>query len=236
MAISKFGKRRESWTIAGVCALLVLFCAQAFGAESVRDELVRRQQDTGLAFVWLDRDGFAKAIDFATGSFTSPKNISGSEFAPIDFDLGMFGPWRIDYCWSHDRQNIFGVQSTTDSRALVVVNRRSKEVRTVASKLSYPHVPPQCWSRDDRQLVYEVAGQIDIFDTASGTSHLLIGGTQPSWSPDGAWISFLDHGSYYAIRPDGKDRKQLFHKAVPNRPCIGRRIVDLSSTSNSWAC
>ena len=127
--------------------------AQVFGAESVRDELIRRQQDTGLAFVWLDREGFAKAIDFATGLFTSQKNISRPEFAPADFDLGMFGPWRVDYCWSHDRQNIFGVQSTADNRALVVVNRRSKEVRTVACELPYPHVAPHCWSRDDRQLV-----------------------------------------------------------------------------------
>jgi hypothetical protein len=218
LPILKFCNRRESWTVAGVCVLLALFCAQAFGAESVRDELIRRQQDTGLAFVWLDREGFAKAIDFATGSFATQKSISGSVFAPADFDLGVFGPSRIDYCWSHDRENVFGVQSTADTRALVVVNRGSKEVKTVASNLSYPHVAPQCWSRDDRQLVYEVAGQINIFDTTSGTSHLLIGGTQPSWSPDGGWIGFLDHGSYYAVRPDGKGRKKLFHKSGAKSP------------------
>jgi hypothetical protein len=204
---------------AGVCVFMMLFCVQAFGAESVRDELIRQHRDTGLTFVWIDRSGIAKAIDFGTARDVTGKNISGSVFAPADFDFSVLGNYQTDYCWSHDRLNVFGVQATADTHALLIVNRRTKKVSTVVGNLpSLPHVAPQCWSRDDRQVVYELDGHIGIFDIESGTSHPLVSGIQPSWSPDGDWISFLYHGSYYAIRPDGKGRKRLFHKGGAKSP------------------
>jgi len=41
---------------------------------------------------------------------------------------------------------------------------------------------------------------------------------RPTWSPDGNWIAFLHHGAYYAIRPNGQERKKLFHRSGTESP------------------
>lgn len=46
------------------------------------------------------------------------------------------------------------------------------------------------WSPEGASLVYEKQGKIYVFDTASGSSRLLVNGHDPSWRPDGECIAF----------------------------------------------
>src|SRR6202042_1753604 len=69
----------------------------------------------------------------------------------------------------------------------------------------------QCWSLDDKRLVYETDGAIRLYDVESDRADAIAKGTDPTWSPDGKWIAFRDRDTYYAIYPDGNGRKKLFH-------------------------
>jgi len=37
-------------------------------------------------------------------------------------------------------------------------------------------------------------------------------GVNPTWSPNGEGIAFRDHHTYYAVRPTGVGKRELFHK------------------------
>jgi hypothetical protein len=201
-----------------VCAIALLFCPQVLGTESVRDELIRRQRETGLTFAWIDRDG-TKGIEFAEQSAVPVSDVSRSAFAPIGFNFHDFGGYASQECWSHDQTKLFGRADISGIQTLLVINRQSNKTNTVAENAPFADVvASQCWSRDDRRLVYQLNGEIRIFDTESAASSALTRGTEPSWCPDSEWISFLDRGSYYAIRPDGTGRRKLFHKGGAKSP------------------
>jgi WD40 repeat protein len=201
-----------------VCAIAMSLCPEALGTESVRDELSRQQRETGLTFAWIDRDG-VKGIEFANQSVVPVNDISRSAFEPIGFNFRDFGVYASRVCWSHDQTKLFGRADISGIQTLLLVNRQSNKTTTVAGNAPFADVvTPQCWSRDDRKIVYQLNGEVRIFDTESAASSPLARGTEPSWSPDGKWISFLHRGSYYAIRPDGTGRKRLFHKSGAQSP------------------
>jgi hypothetical protein len=62
------------------------------------------------------------------------------------------------------------------------------------------------------KIVFENEGSIQIYDTASGKIRDLAKGVNPTWSPDGEWIAFREHDTYYAVRPTGLGKRELFHK------------------------
>jgi hypothetical protein len=76
----------------------------------------------------------------------------------------------------------------------------------------------QCWSPNDKQLVYELDGKVLVYDLKQHNSRQLAKGTGATWSPDGNWISFRDDNTYYAARPSGEDNRVLFkcEKDLPN--------------------
>jgi len=70
----------------------------------------------------------------------------------------------------------------------------------------------QCWSADDKRIVFEFFESVRVYDIELGKWMALVRGRQPSWSPDGNWIAFLDGDTYFTIRPSGEGRKALFKK------------------------
>jgi dipeptidyl aminopeptidase/acylaminoacyl peptidase len=73
---------RDQWPIhwqevklgAGIFAITVLTCAQSFGTESVRAELIRRQQGAGLSLVSVGCEGIA-VLSFASRPLPGPKPL-----------------------------------------------------------------------------------------------------------------------------------------------------------------
>lgn len=115
-------------------------------------------------------------------------------------------------CWSNDKSRLaLGVHRGSPEVKLEVLNLGSGVAQTVAP--SVKELTPQCWSPDDKRIVYEADDGVRTCEVGSdGASTLLApGGTNPTWSPDGNWIAFLDHDTYYAIHPDRQGRKKLFH-------------------------
>lgn len=120
----------------------------------------------------------------------------------------------IDFCWSRDSSSIALTNSQGRHMAnLEILNVDMKTTQIIQGNFDERwHFTSQCWSPDDKQLVLEADGTSQIYDIGSGKIRILVKGTNPTWSPDGNWITFRDHDIYYAIRPDGTGRKELFHK------------------------
>jgi hypothetical protein len=115
-----------------------------------------------------------------------------------------------DFCWSHDNGSIALTNARTAN--MEVVNVATKATRVIQANVERRwHFTSQCWSPDDKQIVFENGGSIQIYDSTSDKIRDLVKGTKPTWSSDGEWIAFLDHETYYAIRPTGEDKRKLFH-------------------------
>jgi WD40 repeat protein len=91
----------------------------------------------------------------------------------------------------------------------VILNLESGKTGDVSAAT---FVGSQCWSPDNRRIVYEFHDSVRMYDIERNKWTALAKGKEPSWSPDGNWIAFLDEDTYYAIRPSGEERKVLFTK------------------------
>jgi WD40 domain-containing protein len=122
-------------------------------------------------------------------------------------------------CWSHDMSKLaLAVSDRTADRnaadSITVMTLAPGAMMKVAGMDN--HVTSQCWSPDDKKLVYtenKVGGiqTVFVFDSENGQSRALTSGLLATWSPDGEWISYLDQNdTYYVIRPDGSGKRRLF--------------------------
>jgi hypothetical protein len=93
--------------------------------------------------------------------------------------------------------------------SLQIVNVSSGETQEIDSQ---GLITSQCWSPDGKHLVYEAGENVRVYDVEDKRSRVLVPGKYPTWSPDGNWIAFLDHGRYSTIRPSGTERHVLFKK------------------------
>jgi hypothetical protein len=135
-------------------------------------------------------------------------------FRPDGFKFGEYPELlAIGMCWSHDQTKLVSIMinHATRSARLGILDLNSKHTRAVAINVERrPMVTSQCWSLDDKRLVYETDGAVRLYDIENDAADAIAKGTDPTWSPDGKWIAFRDHDTYYAIHPDGSGRKKLF--------------------------
>lgn len=127
-------------------------------------------------------------------------------------------------CWSHDGSKLALVVQDRRNRAFVdalqIVDLTTGATQVISDR-SDAFVDPQCWSPDDKHVVYtsnNMAGHgaVSIYDVDLMTSRDFSKGTRATWSPDGKWIALMDCPpslwgcKYYIVRSSGSERKVLF--------------------------
>jgi hypothetical protein len=175
------------------CAATIVFWIWQARTRSVLAELISLQRDSGLTFAWTDK-GVVKAISFDTRTVVGLKD-SLQPFRPDRFNVeGYPEILELGMCWSRDQTKLAStmINRSTHTVRLGVLDLKSNQIHDIANNLEQrPYVTSQCWSRDGQELVYEIDGSIRVYRVEGG-SHPIARGTDPTWSPDGAWIAFRD--------------------------------------------
>jgi Tol biopolymer transport system component len=209
--------------------------------EPVLKELARQQQEIGLTLASFHRKletiNFStrslneKKLPVASGHPNEGAVSRDGEY--IAFDLSVDQPYQrylgivhsdgnglreyrnvmspSSICWSYDKSQL----------ALSAAHRRQLhgellvlglEANVTQELEAGGYVTSQCWSPDDKRVVYGVGNSIRIYDLGERKSRELAKGEEPTWSPDGNWIAYHDKDAYYEIRPSGTEQKQLFRQ------------------------
>jgi hypothetical protein len=117
--------------------------------------------------------------------------------------------------WSYDmsRLAVLVINAQQSRLSLNVLDLGSESVTDVAVLTQPDALTTQCWSPNGKEIVYATDGHVTIQNLGESKTTTLAVGTDPTWSPDGNWIAYLDENehSYYAIHPSGEGRKKLFH-------------------------
>jgi hypothetical protein len=197
-------------SIAGI--LLLAINVRSSSWESVREELIRRQGQTGLTFAWI-HDG-VNAVSFKNRTVVVLKD-SLDAFRPNGFSFGEYPEVSgIGMCWSHGQMKLVDtmIEHPSGRATLAILDLISKRTRAIAINVDQKeYVTSQCWSPDGKRLVYQMDDAVRLYELDHDRSDAIAKGTDPTWSPDGNWIAFRDRETYYAMHADGRDRKDLFH-------------------------
>jgi WD40 repeat protein len=175
-----------------------------------RNELYLGATETGT----LSRDGKEIAVQF-----TYMGKLGGPSLGVIRSDGSHFREYAeiatpVAMCWSYDDSKI-AVTSAANRQSpdsvLRVLDLSSSGEQELDVRAD---VTSQCWSPDNGKLAYAADGTVRVWTAGAPTSSIrvLAKGKQPTWSPDGNWIAFLDDDTYYVVDPTGQQRKALFHK------------------------
>jgi len=84
------------------------------------------------------------------------------------------------------------------------------------------------WSPDSRRIVFSRGGKIKVVDVKTLEQTVLASGSNPSWSPDGRWISFMSPDNRLMLL-DSSTRKEVM-------PLGGRRITGPIAWSPDSCC
>jgi hypothetical protein len=164
----------------------------------------------------VSRDGREVAIDSSNWGDTYPYH---TVFLDI---VGTDGSGLREYpevrgalpCWSHDESKVAMALRKPREGRLGILDLASKRMRTFDMETTeeYSHFTSQCWSPDEKELVFEADGKVQVYEIEKDHTRVLATGTEPTWSPDGTWIAYRDRKDYYVIHPSGDGKKKLFHK------------------------
>jgi WD40-like Beta Propeller Repeat len=223
----KFWRRDKTLRFLAVCGIIVIFSAQASETESVHAVLTRLQEEKGLTLAWVDNQVLVRsqmthttvqspvqAVSFKTRTLVPLKDsLQAFRLEGFSFD-DIPKLAAVDLCWSHDGRKVAATMLHPPKASLEVFTPETKVTLTIEEETSWKmHFTSQCWSPNDKQVAFESDGNVKTYQISGDTQsvRVLARGTDVTWSPDGTWIAFRDRDTYYAIHPDGKGRKKLFH-------------------------
>jgi Tol biopolymer transport system component len=178
--------------------------------------LVQSPISTGLAYVrgTISRDGAEIIVSRVRSSASDSLELlrtDGSDTRKLSFtyDGSLISPVQ-SLCWSYDKSRLaVAIHRGSPELKLELLNLSSGVDQTVAPDVK--ELTSQCWSPNDKEIVYEAGDGVRIYELGNDKSSTLLapGGKHPTWSPDGNWIAFRDGNTFYEIRPDGRDKKKL---------------------------
>jgi len=181
--------------------------------------LVQIPISTGLTIVTgtISRDGTEIIVSRLRASASDSLELLQTDGGdtrklPFTYAGSMMSPVQ-SLCWSYDKSRLaVGIHRGSPELKLEILNLGSGVDQTVAP--SVKEQISQCWSSDDKNIVYEAGDGVRIYEVGGDKSSTLLapGGKEPTWSPDGNWIAFRDGNTFYEIRPDGQDKRKLLHR------------------------
>ena len=159
----------------------------------------------------ISRDGTEIAVEFLQPGFAPFLRIVRRDGRDISRYPDIAAAYGL--CWSYDQSKLAmseqnlkrGTTPPNDSLAILNLATKQSEVVDVRAR-----VTSQCWSPDGMKIVYEADDSVRVYDVEQRQWLVLAKGKDATWSPDGNWIAFLDDDTYYAIKPSGENRKELF--------------------------
>jgi hypothetical protein len=158
--------------------------------ESVREELIRRQAQTGLTFAWVDNNtqtefhmkgstvlSGVRAIWFKKQAIISLED-SLEAFRPDGFRFGSIPRLATDdMCWSHDQSKLAATFLDPPDGRLGIFDLSSKANQTIEPQVEMiPHLTSQCWSPDDKQVAYETEGRVKLYEVGKASIRVLAKG------------------------------------------------------------
>ena len=181
--------------------------------------LIQIPISTGSALVTgsISRDGtkiIVKRFDPSASDSLELLRTDGSD--EREFPLTRASEMRSgveSLCWSYDESRLaMGVHRGSPEVKLEILDLKPGVEVTVDPGMK--QLSSQCWSPDDKGIVYEAGDGVRTYEVGNEKSSALLapGGKAPTWSPDGNWIAFREGDTFYEIRPDGRDKKKLFHR------------------------
>lgn len=159
----------------------------------------------------LSRDGTQIAFDLMRSQGKDSLGIVREDGSSLQEYTEITAAYRL--CWSYDKTKLaMSVQNlkrgtTAPNDYLQILSLGSRMIQEMDVRA---YVTSQCWSPDDKQIVYVADGTVRVYTLEQKQWRVLAKGKDPTWSADGNWIAFLDDDAYYAIRPSGNERKLLF--------------------------
>ena len=222
--------------------VLMVLAATLNAREAVRQQIERQQREIGLTLVSFTRkistvnfsDRLPELKDVKVSGDGRPlQGAISRDGQSIAFEISFYHParWTLgvahsdgtglqeypniaspsSICWSNDKSTLAlsaAVPQQSNGALLIVrLDSRASQQIDIGGSLT-----SQCWSPDDKQIVYSVGKSIRIYDLGGRKWKELAEGECPAWSPDGNWIAFYHDAAYYAIRPSGAEQKLLFRK------------------------